>query len=115
LEEERLWLVMADAKTIIDEFARRVRERLGDHVKHVILYGSHARGDASSDSDYDVLVVVDRRTPEIHDVIVDIEWDLFEETGALLVYLLRSEAVYAEQRSLGMPLYASIEAEGVEF
>ena len=31
--------------------------------RRVILFGSHARGDAGPDSDYDLLVVVDEDTP----------------------------------------------------
>ena len=39
-------------------FARRARAELRDHIVHIILYGSRARGDYTEDSDIDVLVVV---------------------------------------------------------
>lgn len=32
--------------------------------RRVILFGSHARGDAGPDSDYDLLVIVDDDTPQ---------------------------------------------------
>ena len=38
---------------ISQEFANNVRNKLGNHVKEVILFGSHARGDFTEGSDYD--------------------------------------------------------------
>lgn len=40
-----------------EEFTRRVRATLGDWVDAIILYGSVARGEATADSDIDVLIV----------------------------------------------------------
>lgn len=46
-------------------FAGAVRGAVGSHLKEIILFGSRARGDASVESDYDLLVVVDRVDPAI--------------------------------------------------
>ncbi|HUT55100.1 MAG TPA: nucleotidyltransferase domain-containing protein [bacterium] len=40
------------------EFARRMRELLGDSVREIVLFGSRAREEAGGDSDYDFLIVV---------------------------------------------------------
>jgi predicted nucleotidyltransferase len=40
------------------EFARRIREALGDSVQEIVLFGSRARKDARGDSDYDFLIVL---------------------------------------------------------
>jgi len=37
-----------------------VTQALGARLRQVLLFGSRARGDAAADSDYDLLVVVDR-------------------------------------------------------
>ena len=34
-------------------------ERYGDKIREIILYGSYARGEASKDSDIDLLVLID--------------------------------------------------------
>jgi len=46
---------------IPQEFASIVRKKLKNHVKEIILFGSHARGDFTEGSDYDFLIVVDKR------------------------------------------------------
>ena len=38
------------------EYAQEVRNRLGPHLRQVILFGSRARGDATEYSDYDFVV-----------------------------------------------------------
>ena len=46
-----------------EEFARAVEDALGDAIHEIVLYGSTARGEATEQSDVDVLVVLDERTP----------------------------------------------------
>ena len=43
---------------ILNEIKRYLEERYGEGIRKVILYGSHARGEATEDSDVDVMVVV---------------------------------------------------------
>ncbi|MEK7405700.1 MAG: nucleotidyltransferase domain-containing protein [Acidobacteriota bacterium] len=45
-------------KAILAELRRRLEELYGDRLVKMILYGSHARGDARQYSDIDVLVVL---------------------------------------------------------
>jgi HEPN domain-containing protein/predicted nucleotidyltransferase len=45
-----------DAKAQIDRMAKRIAKRF--HPEKIILFGSHARGDAGPDSDVDLLVVM---------------------------------------------------------
>ncbi len=61
-------------KQILSELRARLTELYGDRLERLILYGSHARGDAEAESDIDVLVVLkgtvqrweeSRRTSEI--------------------------------------------------
>jgi len=41
-------------------FKVAIMERLGSHLRQVMLFGARARGDATAESDYDLLVVVDQ-------------------------------------------------------
>jgi predicted nucleotidyltransferase len=50
-----------DTKSVIDELVHRIAERFSP--ERIILFGSHARGDALQDSDIDLLVLF----PEVDD------------------------------------------------
>lgn len=47
-------------KTTLREFRRQLGQHFGPRLLSVTLFGSYARGDASSSSDIDVAVVLDR-------------------------------------------------------
>lgn len=49
---------MDDLNVILPELKRALLEHYGDRLVKLILYGSHARGEATEDSDIDVLVVI---------------------------------------------------------
>ena len=48
------------ARIVAREFAAEVRLHFGEHLKAVRLYGSAARGDWTTESDVDLLVLLDR-------------------------------------------------------
>jgi len=48
-----------DIQPILDELKEGLRAIYGDRLKDVILFGSYARGEARTDSDIDVAVVLD--------------------------------------------------------
>ena len=50
-------LSMKDRRKLAEEFARQLKEKHGDRIQRVILFGSVARGEDVKDSDVDLLVV----------------------------------------------------------
>lgn len=48
-----------DRREMLAEIKRCLQAAHGDRLKGVILYGSEARGDARTDSDIDILVLLD--------------------------------------------------------
>jgi len=48
----------AKVKLILKELHKRLNVVYGDRLAHMVLFGSRARGDAESDSDIDILVVL---------------------------------------------------------
>ncbi len=88
-----------------------MRERLGARVRGIILFGSRARGDARVESDYDVVVVVDRRSPDVREALLKIEVDLMDRHGSLVACLLRDEREWAA--SQGLPIGLNVAREGV--
>ena len=79
------------------DFARRVRERYGDVVETVLLYGSVARNEARGrDSDVDLLVVLvdDVDRTEFERRVRDLAYDVELEHGVVLSLVLTSESGY---------------------
>jgi predicted nucleotidyltransferase len=58
---------------IVEKFKQLISKRVKVH--EVRVFGSRARGDASEDSDLDVLVVVDRLDHEIDKFISECAWE----------------------------------------
>ncbi len=56
----------------LNEFLSVLRERFGDSIEEVILFGSYARGDYDEESDIDVLIVGEVDFDELMDVVTDI-------------------------------------------
>jgi predicted nucleotidyltransferase len=99
---------LAELRSALDaRFGRRLRE--------VVLFGSHARGTATEESDVDVLVVVDdlneREHREVFGLAYDVDSTSTEWVG--LAPLAYSSAQAAELRSRERLLFRDIEREGV--
>ena len=77
----------ADAKALF--FSQRIREKIGPHIRQLVLFGSRARGNAHEGSDYDFLVVLDKVEPVIKDTVLDIEVEFmntYEELSSCMIY-----------------------------
>ena len=53
---------------ILTKFRAALKELYGDRIERVVLYGSRARGDARSDSDYDVAVFLKDMTDRWNEI-----------------------------------------------
>lgn len=99
-------------KRLVDQVKAHLHEKYGEGIKRVILYGSHARGEATKDSDVDVLVLVDQflRPSEVRDNLSDLLYDMLLDEGELV-----SVVVLAEDRfeNRGLPFMRNVRREGI--
>ncbi|MGA2925930.1 MAG: UPF0158 family protein [Solirubrobacteraceae bacterium] len=101
-----------DARGIAGEVGRDLRELYGERLHDVILFGSHARGDAGPDSDIDLLVVLDElasRRLEI-DRMNEVIWRHSLANDAVVTELPVSRKDWAHADA---PLLVSARLEGV--
>lgn len=80
----------------------------------VILFGSRARHDARIDSDWDVLVLLDKDkiSEQDHDNYTYPLWELGWKTNQMIHLILYTLSEW--NRRKGSPFYENVEAEGVE-
>jgi uncharacterized protein len=93
------------------EYADILNKALGKHIKQIILFGSHARGDAKEHSDYDVLVIVDRKTKVIRESIIDAGVEMMNRYEKLFAAIVYDEQEWKSMQ--GFPLAWNINNEGI--
>jgi predicted nucleotidyltransferase len=85
------------ARVVARNFATDVRLHFGARLKAVRLYGSAARGDWSTESDIDVLVLLDRVKSEDEDWLIHRAFELgLGKSGLLLQPLFMAESDFAD-------------------
>ena len=97
---------------ILKRFRAALNEISGDRLERVVLFGSLARGDARTDSDYDVAVFLKDfvdRWQEV-DLMVPVVTDTVEETGAVIHPMPYPVGFYRERTSL----MREVRSEGVD-
>lgn len=68
---------MKNKRTIIKELKSALVAHCGEDIKEVILFGSRSTGKAHKDSDYDVLIIVNKDYDWRHeDRIISVVYDL---------------------------------------
>lgn len=97
----------------VAELAARVRERFGSRVARMAVFGSQARGEATEDSDVDLLVVLDALTSADGHEIDAWVGDILTRTDVLLSPLLLSATRFDELRARERRLVAEIDRDGI--
>ena len=94
-------------------FVDRVQQRFDGQLISAIMFGSRARGEAESDSDMDVLVVMSSADPEIRKVIHHLAVEVWLEYGIYLSTLVWSQAHWHKVAQLQTLLYQNICKDGI--
>ena len=83
-------------KKAAEEFSERVVEKLGGRLDSIILYGSVAGGNATKDSDIDVLIIVKGKEKrkierEVLDISYEVDFENNFETFIVPIYMTPKE------------------------
>ena len=97
---------------VLEDFKKEIGELYGRRLKGIILYGSWARGEATEDSDIDILVVLGGRVVpgEEIDRMIDIITEMNLRYSVLLSVFPVSETDYY---SLNSPLLLNVRRDGI--
>jgi len=80
----------------------------------IILYGSRSRGDAGSESDWDLLIIVDgplndERIDRVRHSLYEVEW----ESGEVISSILRNREDWNSSQYQVLPFHQRVEREGI--
>lgn len=103
---------MIAISSILSLLRDALQQCYGDRFVRLLLYGSYARGNATADSDIDVMVVLKAPVHPVQEIeqMGDMLTDLLLEHGALVSVYPISENDYQARQS---PLLANVREEGI--
>ncbi len=104
-------------KQIIEEFTRKTKILLGEHLKQIILYGSYARGDFNENSDIDIMILTDMKDKELenyYEKIIELAYDI-ESKNDFKIHLspLVKNIDKFNYWLDTIPFYMNVEKEGI--
>lgn len=101
---------------ILKKYVEDIRGLYGKRLKEVILYGSFARGDFNSDSDIDIMILVDLTEQEIMEKGHKLSEMTFEYDFDfdLVIMPIVKNIDHFNQWLHAYPFYYNIRKEGVE-
>ena len=98
------------ALKLAKEVRKRLTNTIGQPVK-VIMFGSQARGDATKESDIDLLVVLPVINNDFLKIASDIAWEVGFDAGRVISVIPDTKENMKNYKFL--PFYRNIKEEGV--
>lgn len=100
-------------KRVIEEFKRRINERYPGELVRLTVFGSKARGDASLESDIDLLAVIRSEDWRLGDQIRQLGYSLEVEHGLVLSIQVISQRHFEQLKTIQSQFLEAVEQEGI--
>ena len=97
----------------LNKICDKLKKIYGSSLDQIILYGSYARGEETSESDVDIAVIL-KQTPEeeIHDSMTDMLVDYELDLGITISAVTLDSGSYSQWMRV-LPFYMNIAKEGI--
>lgn len=102
-------------KDAIKRATVKLKDALGDNLIAVAAFGSRVRGDFDGDSDFDILIVVKKRTSDVIDKAIDVFTDEEDNMGIPFSVVIKETRSFEKEKTYNTTFYRNIKKEGVVF
>lgn len=100
-------------KDIIEEFKKRIIEKFSHEILKVSVFGSKARGDATAESDIDIMVVVRSDDWRLWDKIREVGYELELENSLVLSIQVFSQEQIEYLQKIETAFMVNVEREAI--
>lgn len=100
---------------ILAELEIKLQLLLGDDLVKIVLYGSYARNEQDSESDMDIMVLVNSEVSDLRrydPAIVAISVELAQKYDVILSIILKNYAQFQYYLDV-LPFYMNVQSEGI--
>jgi len=97
----------------ISEFHTILKAKFGSDLQTVKVFGSVARGTAGEESDIDVWVLINEKTPAIREIINDLAFEVNLKYDVVLSPVIMSLQHYSNPLFQETLLYKNLQEEGI--
>ena len=106
-------ITLTNIKPILNEIKQELQELYGDRLVKLILFGSHARGQANPDSDIDLLAVLKSPVSQVQEIsyMSELCVKILLDHNELVSIVPMSEDRF---NAKGVALLRNIQREGIE-
>jgi uncharacterized protein len=109
----RMSMLPEQVRDIIQQFAKESKSVLHHHLIAEYLFGSYARGTYTSDSDIDILLLVDHLTPEIRRQMSSIATDYSLHYNIYISPVIKDRQVWTQNQQYNTLFYQNVIREGI--
>ena len=102
-------------RELLIQYLSEVKKIYGTHLKSAILYGSYARGDYTSESDVDIMLLVDlsaEETDAYSDALSELGYEYNVNYGIWMMPIVKNMEHF-KHWVMAYPFYANVQKEGV--
>ena len=100
---------------LIEQYIAEIKKIYGTHLRKVILYGSYARGDFKSDSDVDIMILLDLSDLDLKKYSKELSYMTYDfnlDNDIDIKPIAKSESHF-KKWVVNYPFYENVNKEGV--
>ena len=102
-------------QSLIEQYIAEIKKIYGTHLRKVILFGSYARGDFRSDSDVDIMILLDMSDVDLKAYSQQLSYMTYDfnlDNDLDIKPIAKNKEHFTKWRT-NYPFYANIYKEGV--